>query len=52
MAGQQFHYTSLADAEWMRILHAGGCTVVLLDHDQYPEKHVVIIAVKVQAGFA
>lgn len=52
MAGQQFHYTSLADEEWMRILHDSGCKLVLLDHDQFPEKHVVIIAVKVQAGFA
>jgi SAM-dependent methyltransferase len=46
MAGQQFHYTSLADGSWMGILRDEGCEMVLLDHDQYPEKHVVIIAVK------
>lgn len=46
MSGQTFYYGSLADEEYLRILKECGCTCVLLDRDQYPETHIVVLAVR------
>jgi SAM-dependent methyltransferase len=47
MAGQTFGYGSLADVDYLRILGDRGCSCVLMQRDQYPEVHLVIIAQKV-----
>jgi SAM-dependent methyltransferase len=46
MSGETFYYSSLADEEYIRILKESGCTVVLLERDQYPEHHIVAIAIR------
>ncbi len=47
MNGQAFYYSSLADVEYPRILAGSGCACVLLERDQYPEHHMVVIATRV-----
>jgi SAM-dependent methyltransferase len=47
MCGQSFYYSSLAEEDYLRILKDMGCRCVLLERDQYPEKHVVFIGIKV-----
>ena len=46
MSGQMFYYGSLAAEEYLQILKERGCTCVLLDRDQYPETHVVVLGVR------
>jgi SAM-dependent methyltransferase len=46
MNGQSFYYSSLADEEYIKILKSCNCTCVLLDRDQYPEHHIVMLAVR------
>ncbi len=49
MNGQTFYYSSLADEEYIKVLKLSGCTCVLMDRDQYPEHHIVVIAVRERA---
>ncbi|MDF0675354.1 MAG: hypothetical protein P0120_13605 [Nitrospira sp.] len=44
--GKRFEYSSLGVAEFVRLLHHGGCTIQHLEHDQYPLNHVYIVAKK------
>ncbi|MGH7712632.1 MAG: class I SAM-dependent methyltransferase [Gemmatimonadaceae bacterium] len=46
VAGEAFYYSSLADSEYLRILKDSGCTCVLLERDQFPEEHIVVIGAK------
>jgi SAM-dependent methyltransferase len=46
MNGQTFYYSSLADDECLRIANACGCKCVLLERDQYPEKHTVYVLIR------
>lgn len=46
MEGRTFYYSSLTGADYLAILSARGCTCVLMDREQYPEHHVVFIAIK------
>jgi SAM-dependent methyltransferase len=46
MRGQTFYYSSLDVEEYLRLLKARGCRCVLLEMDQYPEEHVVLIGVR------
>jgi SAM-dependent methyltransferase len=46
MRGQDFYYSSLAEEEYLSVLKERGCKCVLMQRDQYPEEHVVFIAVK------
>lgn len=46
MQGETFYYSSLGTAALLRILERAGCECVLLERDQYPERHIVVIAVK------
>jgi trans-aconitate methyltransferase len=45
MHGQTFYYSSLDGADYQQILKARGCRCVLLEMDQYPEEHLVLIGV-------
>jgi trans-aconitate methyltransferase len=44
MAGEMFHYSSLDADEYRRILADESCTCELLEWDQPPEPHIVIMA--------
>lgn len=46
MEGIRFYHSSLAEEEYLRILHEAGCRCLLLERDQYPQEHVVIIGIK------
>jgi SAM-dependent methyltransferase len=46
MNGQTFYYSSLADVEYIKLLELSGCTCVLMDRDQYPEHHIVLIGIR------
>ena len=46
MAGQTFYYSSLADGDYLTILNDAGLRCVLLEREQYPEEHMVVIAVR------
>ena len=46
MCGETFYYSSLDVEEYLRVLKARGCRCVLLEMDQYPEEHVVLIGVR------
>ena len=46
MNGHTFYYSSLADEEYIEVLKSSGCTCVLMDRDQYPEHHIVLLAVR------
>jgi SAM-dependent methyltransferase len=46
MHGQQMYYSSLADREYVRLVGDAGCRCLLLERDQYPLHHLVIIAIK------
>jgi SAM-dependent methyltransferase len=45
--GQNFEYSTLGIHAFLKILDQQGCTCLHLEYDQYPEKHVYIIAQKV-----
>ena len=49
MNGHTFYYSSLADEEYIEVLKSSGCTCVLMDRDQYPEHHIVLLAVREDA---
>lgn len=44
--GQDFGYSTLGVESFVRILDEEGCMCRHVEYDQYPEKHVVIIAQK------
>lgn len=46
MCGRTFYYGSLAEEEYLRVLKERGCKCVLLDRDQHPEEHIVVIGAK------
>lgn len=46
MYGQRFDYSSLSDVALMQLLSQAGLTTILLQRDQYPLHHVVILATK------
>ena len=46
MHGQQTYYSSLADHEYVRLVGEAGCRCVLAEQDQYPQRHLVILAIK------
>lgn len=46
MNGQTFYYSSLTDLEYLHILNENRCTCALLERDQYPEPHIVVIAIR------
>jgi hypothetical protein len=52
MNGQLLRYASLEDIEYLRILKSQGLRVILVEQDQYPEEHLVIMAVKPGASHA
>ncbi len=50
MRGEDFYYSSLPDAQYLRILNEEGCRCILLERDQFPLDHIVVIAVKEGRG--
>jgi SAM-dependent methyltransferase len=46
MHGHEFAYSSLSEVALLQHLDHSGCLPVLMERDQYPLHHVVIIAVK------
>ena len=49
-AGETFDYSSLGVDEFLRLLVEFGCSCKHVEYDQYPEKHVYIIAQKIKCG--
>lgn len=45
--GEDFEYSTLGEVEFIRILRECGCLCRHLEYDQWPEKHVHLIAQKV-----
>ncbi len=50
MCNQDFHYSSLDEREYVRILQHAACRHILTEWDQSPEKHVVFVATKDTRG--
>jgi hypothetical protein len=46
ICGKAFAYSTLGVREFVWLLSEFGCSLRYLDYDQYPEKHVTIIAQK------
>jgi SAM-dependent methyltransferase len=46
MQGETFYHSSLDEDEYLRIMKAAGCRCILLERDQFPEDHVLIIGIK------
>jgi SAM-dependent methyltransferase len=46
MRGETFYHSSLNEDEYLKIMKSMGCRCVLLERDQFPEEHVVIIGIK------
>jgi SAM-dependent methyltransferase len=46
MHGHAFGYSSLSEVALLRLLHDYDCVPLLMERDQYPLHHVVIIAIK------
>lgn len=46
MQGQAFYYSSLDEHEYIRILKESGCPWILLERDQNPEEHIVVVATR------
>jgi trans-aconitate methyltransferase len=46
MEGATFYYSSLGMAHYLRILQDSGCDCLVIERDQYPELHLVVIAIK------
>jgi predicted TPR repeat methyltransferase len=44
--GQEFGYSTLGVETFVRILNESGCLCRHVEYDQYPEKHVLVIAEK------
>ncbi|MCT0199979.1 class I SAM-dependent methyltransferase [Synechococcus sp. CS-1325] len=46
MQGVSFYHSSLNDHHYLEVIKAAGCRCLLLECDQFPEEHMVLIAVK------
>lgn len=46
MEGETFYHSSLNEDEYLRIMKAAGCKCILIERDQFPEEHLVIIGIK------
>lgn len=46
MCGRTFYYSSLAEEAYLRVLKERECKCILLERDQHPEEHLVVIGVK------
>jgi len=46
MYGHEFAYSSLSDTALMRLLYQAGCVPILVERDQYPLHHLVVVAAK------
>lgn len=46
MHGEKFDYSSLDTDEYLKILKNAGCRCVLIERDQFPADHVVVIGIK------
>jgi hypothetical protein len=44
--GQEFHYSSIGITKNINLLHENGLSVLHLELDQFPEKHVYAISKK------
>jgi hypothetical protein len=41
-----FYYSAIGHEEYLRILKDMGCKCILMERDQYPEEHLVFIAIR------
>ncbi len=48
MHGHTLAYSSLSDFALLALVERGGCTPVLMERDQYPLHHLVVMATKVK----
>jgi 2-polyprenyl-3-methyl-5-hydroxy-6-metoxy-1,4-benzoquinol methylase len=48
MHGREFYYSSLAETALLEAIKRAGGVPVLMERDQYPQHHLVIIAAKVK----
>lgn len=48
MHGREFGYSSLAEVALVQLLRDHDCVPLLVERDQYPLNHVVLIAIKAQ----
>jgi SAM-dependent methyltransferase len=46
MGGERFYYSSLDAHEYLRILSDASCDCILLERDQHPEDHLVVLATR------
>lgn len=46
MRGETFYHSSLNEDEYITTMKNMGCKCILLERDQFPEEHVVIIGMK------
>jgi SAM-dependent methyltransferase len=46
MQGETFYYSSLGTTRFLQIIEDAACECLLLERDQYPERHLVIVAIK------
>jgi len=46
MHGHEFAYSSLSETAFMELVQLGGCVPVLVERDQYPLHHLVVMAAK------
>ena len=46
MCGQSFYYSSLADQDYLKVLTERACRCILLERDQHPDDHIVVIGMK------
>lgn len=45
MFGIEFAYSSLSDLALLRLLEGAGCVPILVERDQYPLHHLVVLAI-------
>jgi SAM-dependent methyltransferase len=50
MHGQHLYYSSLADHEYLRLVGDAGCRCLAVERDQYPQHHLVVMAIKPYEG--
>ena len=43
MYGRTFYYASLSEEEYLQVLRERGCKYILLERDQHPEEHLVVL---------
>jgi len=46
MQNESLYHSSLNDHDYLEAMNACGCRCILLERDQFPEEHTVLIAVK------